>query len=134
MNDRPMQLARHGNPIQHAIVRALISELNGAGFVTHGVHVQGHHPPGKCDAVRADLILRAVFDIYVAPAITLHFASKAKPKDWDYGVLLIPGNYPEGFISDWHTDDKGFSTAVQRVVDLCDPNGGVGYWTLSRNP
>lgn len=105
---------RFGAPIEHGIVRALIEELDRAGFIPYGIHVDGEDERGTCRKVAPEKIVAEIFewDAYV----TLHFAPKDSPEDWDHGVFLVQGNGVD-IISDYHAEPAAFASAVDKVSE-----------------
>jgi hypothetical protein len=121
----------YGAPIEHAITRALVHELDKAGFVAVAVWDSEEYQLADNATIKADAVpsmpapkpmsLTEVLDsVFSVEECTLHFAKRDRLDAWgSLGVLLIGGN-KEDLISDWHCGDEAFNAAVERVCYLAN--------------
>lgn len=121
-----------GDPLEHAIARALLAHMKAAGWEAVAVWDSEQYvmaggagiPRDAAEAVESPAImseadvLDTVFGVDAYP--TVHFARADNLKDWGLGVMLVTGNGYD-LISDYHTGDDGsrgkaFSDAVEAFV------------------
>lgn len=99
--------------VEKAILAALIEELGKAEFVPVQVWDGGEYQTAKDFAA----VEAAVYSVDVS---TIHFAPVHDQVDWGRrGVMFVCGN-GEDCLSDWHTGDKKFAEALERVLTRID--------------
>lgn len=105
-----LYVPKYGTHLEHAIVRALVGELDKAGFKPFEVDWG--------DAKAATLDLQSVLDeVFSVDDCTVRFLPTANPaaSRW-LSVRLICGNGHD-MLQSWSTADLGFREAVERVSD-----------------
>lgn len=118
------------HPHEQRILKALVANLNAAGFFIAGVwteevymlvaadgSVEEVDSMGAPDLVRAHMTeaqLLQVFEDYSMSTPTVHFTIQHNLTWGNNGVMVVPGNRKD-FISDWHCGDKAFDAIVDQV-------------------
>lgn len=95
--------------VEKLILRKVLEELKKVGFIPVRVWDGGEYVRARAERT----VLKVVYTVGCA---TIHFAPVDKPKEWGAtGVFVVTGNGID-VISDWHTQDRKFDAALERVA------------------